>query len=80
MCIAIHLSRWTVLNAFGSAFVECAFSVNAINAHPHASVNTPIDALKLRDTSIYFRGDSQIALRWLASTMALLLKRYYHTS
>ena len=42
MRIAIHLSRWVDLNAFGSAFVECAFSVNAINAHPRASVNTPI--------------------------------------
>ena len=34
MRIAIHLKRWIDLNAFGSAFVECAFSVNAINAHP----------------------------------------------
>ena len=30
-----------------------------------------IDALKLQDTTIYFRGDSQIALHWLASTKAL---------
>ena len=30
-----------------------------------------IDALKLQDTPIYFWGDSQIALHWLANTKTL---------